>query len=355
MMLVTALIAIITPAMTYLFMRMQQGMAGDEMRLQLQQLNSNITLRIRDRLLANKHLFQNDGSGVSFVAQINFGTGDPVTLTGSKLPIIQNNTSLAPGFGAATAVGNSLLMAVNDTTVTLLGKGYYAPLTVDGTNITWSTPVPTPPATAVPAQPATFTIDIYRFFYYYLTAVNPKAVPNATTYRMVEWESGQYADFHEIASIPDAVAMSKAVSWIATAGSVTANSAAITLAYDPTVSILSQAFYTLSSSGVTAAITSPAHQIKEAGWTYMTHVSSGILSGGFTYGIASNNPPWNNVPAVPAYGVISGAFPGGFEVSVDGPSEGRQVLMRLLTVAKGATPSVIYNDMSTVNAVRDSW
>ncbi|HET9870606.1 MAG TPA: type II secretion system protein, partial [bacterium] len=355
LMIVTALIGIITPAMTYLFMRMSQGMAADEMRLQLQKMNTNTTLRIRDRLLANKHLYQNDAFGPSFVAQLKFGATAPPTLAGSLLPVIQTNTSLAPGYGAATAVGNSLLLAVNDDTATMSGTIYYAPLTVQGTNITWSTPVipaPTPQPTAVPA---TITIDVYRFYYYYLTATNPRPIPNVNTYRLVEWQSVPFADFHEISAIPDPALMKQVVSWIASANSVTTGSAAITLGYDPSASAVTNAFFRLTSGGVTAAITSPSQQILQAGWTYMTHASSGILSSGFGYGIAPNSPPWDYVPTVPQYGTASGNFPSGFEVAVDGPEEGRQVLMRILAVGKGGSPLAIYNDMTTVNPVRDSW
>jgi len=357
LMVVIAIMGMVTPGITLLYLKMTQGMAGDEMRGQLQTANTNTLLRIRDRLLSNRHFFFSDSSGTSFIADINFSSTAPPVLTGSHPASLQAGSSFSPGTAVAADFGNCLFMGINDSTQTITFNSattaFYAPLTVAGTNITWSTPVPTPVGFSPTPVPAMLTIDVYRFYYYYLTTTNPKSIANATTYRLVEWRSQQFADYYEISAIPDAALQKSVIAWIASSASVTTGSQPITLAWDPTQSAVTQAFYDLSAAGVATA--APSQKILESDWSYMTHVTSGILTTGFNYGVASNNPPWSNVPGVPLYATLSGAYPGGFEVGVEGPVDGREILIRSLLVAKGASISTVYNDMTTINAARDVW
>ena len=353
-MITTAIIGIVTPAITFLFLRMSQGMAGDEMRTQLQNLNTNTMLRVRDRLLANRRLLLDDGSGISYISKIAMSSTAPPVMVNSRPASIDPSGSFSGVTATARDFGDSLFLAVDDSPTTIAGKAYNAPITASDPSITWSTPVVPPPTPNPAPVPAPSVIDVYRFYYYYLTTLNAKAIPNATTYRLVEWRSVQYADYYELSNIPDPVVQQSTVAWLATANHVDPSNPTYTLtnAWDPTQDDPNQAFYTLSAAG---AITGPTGTptIPESDWSYMTHVTSGILSNGFSYGIAPNNPTWYGVPSVPAYGAVSVAFPAGFEVGVTGNAEGRQVLIRSLLVAKGASPMIIHNDMTTINAVRD--
>jgi prepilin-type N-terminal cleavage/methylation domain-containing protein len=340
LMIVTAVVGIITPAVTYLFVRMSQGMAADEMHTELSQLNANTMLRIRDRLLSNKHFFQ---QGNPFQALVQF-SGAPAVLTGSQPATIQVTDSFSNASVVKADFGNQIFFAAGDSPTTIGTQAYYAPLTVK-TNASIA-------VTYSSGQPATVTLDVYRFYYYYLTATNANALRNCASYRLVEWRSIQYADFYELSSITDSTLLRQVVSWVATAGSVTTGSPAITNAWDPTQTATASAFYTLTSGGTTAAVGTPT--IAQADWSYMTHISSGILCNGFKYGISCNNPPFNNVPSVPLYGPTTMSL-GGFEVGFAGNTSGRQVFIRSLLLAQGAAPQVIYNDMTSVDTIRDVW
>jgi prepilin-type N-terminal cleavage/methylation domain-containing protein len=344
LMIVVAVMGIITPALISLFLKLSQGMAADEMRLQLQSTNSNTLLRIRDRLLANRHFFQPDGE--PFMNRVVLGAGAPATLVGSKPATFQTNSSFSPGTSTSASFGNCLFMAVYDSSTVVGTQNYYAPLTVKTGAI---------PVTYSNGAPATLVMDVYRFYYYYLSATGAKnftSPANFNTYRLVEWRSVQFADFYEISDIQDPNLQIQVVKWLATAGTAATGSQAITLAWDPTQSVVTSAFYTLNSAGVTAAVS--GQTIPQSDWTYMTHMSPGIMSNGFKYGVASNSPPWNYVPAVPLYGLAASNL-GGFEVGLEGNSLGEQVLLRCLLVAQGSAPKIIYNDMTSVDTIRDVW
>lgn len=351
LMIVVALIAIVTPAITYLFVKMSQGMAGDEMRNQLQSLNSQTQLRIHERIEGTRHLMQGDSSGASFLAAVTLGmaastkTNYPI-LAGSKLavaqpPVTVGSASLSPGTAVAADFGNSLLYGAYDSPQSIANVSYPAPITAYASSITYS-------GGANKGMPATLVIDLYRFYYYYLTTSNTHPIPNVTTYRLVEWQSIQYADYFEINAFNDNVLQTNVIKWLVTQKS-------ITNAWDPTQSMPVSAFYTLDNNGnannVTAAVT-----IQEAQALILTHVSSGILSNGFGYGIAPNSANWPSATAtVPLFAVANGNFPGGFEVGITGNATGRSVLTRLVVSAKGASPMVISNDVTMVHNVRDLW
>lgn len=358
LMIVVALIAIITPALTYLFSKASQGMAADEMHIQLQSLNENTMLRLHERVSSARHMMLADTSGVSYLQAVTTGMSAntkslyPI-LAGTSLPLGQPLTgtgSFSPTLAVKADFGNSLLFGAYDIPQTFGSKFYYSPATVaysaSSAYVTYST-----------GQPATQIIDLYRFVYYYLTSINPKSLRSVASYRLIEWQSLQYADYNEIGSIGDPTLQSAAISWLATPGNVNPGSAyGVTWAWDPTGSDPGQSFYTLSATTGLPTFKPWPVNIVEGNVTSLTRVSSGILSNGFFYGISPNSSGWSDAPAtVPAYGVAAGSFPGGFEVGVAGSSTGREVMIRSLLVAQGAAPRVIWNDQSMVTNIRDVW
>jgi hypothetical protein len=198
-------------------------------------------------------------------------------------------------------------------------------------------------------------IDIYRFYLYYLTPVNSHPLlGGGGGYRLVEWQSIQYADYNEIYDIADSTLQANVVKWLATAGKLcpTNSAYALSLGYDPTQETFSSAFYNLNASLSSATVNS----ITEAAVTVLTSGNSGILTGGFGYGVCPNSSVWGSAPvSVPEFGVASGNFPGGFEVGISGTGAGKTVMLRQLLVAKGAAPKIIWNDQSFVTNVRDTW
>ncbi len=168
-MLVTAMIAIITPAITFLFLKSSQGFAADEMHTQLTRGNEYMMSRVENRLSANKHFFQGGGgNGISFVNAISFSAGAPATVAGTQLAQAQTSVtgSLDPAATTLTGfqpsfIGNSMFFAAYDSAQTF-GWGAnavsFAPMTVSGVGVSDGA-----------GTPMTFIIDIYRFYYYYLT------------------------------------------------------------------------------------------------------------------------------------------------------------------------------------------
>jgi type II secretory pathway pseudopilin PulG len=352
LMLVTALIGIITPAMTLLFTKVSQGMAADEMHTQIMRGNSYLMSRLETRLSANKHFFQGGSAmGASFVAAVSFVSA-PSTVAGTQLAQAQTSTSgsfdpTSTGF-QSSYIGNSLFFAAYDSPQTTATGGVlqttYAPLTVAGTGVTDSF-----------GTPMTLIIDLYRFYYYYLTpSTHPLAkTEGVTAYGLEEWQSVQYPDCGELTSIPDNTLQNNAVSFIVKKG--------YTTAWDSSQQAVTQAFYTLSyfsppgsSPAGFTQITSP--HILQAAVTYLCQVPSGILSRGFAYGISPNSSGWKNAPvSVPKYATASGQFPGGFEVGISGPPGGRQILIHSVWVAKGASPRFVFNDLNSIESIRDQW
>jgi len=344
---------------------MSQGMAADEMHNQLITLNEQTQLRLHERLAAGRHLCQNDISGNAFLTKVTAGLSSTTTaqypvLGGSQLAVGQPPAA-APtpsGFSPTNAIqadfGNCLLFGAYDGPQTFGNplKKYNAPATVYGAGITYGV-----------GGAATVVIDLYRFYYYYLTSKNDMAIRGVPTYRLVEWQSIQYADYNELNDISDSTLKQEVVNWLATPGNASPGNAslAVTAAWDPTANDPTNlCFYSLSAATSTASPVNPV-SITEAGVTALTRVSSGILSHGFQYGIAPNSGLFADCPAaVPQYAVTGSSgsatlFPGGFEVGIAGNSAGRQVLTRCLLVAKGAAPRVVWNDQTMVHNVRDVW
>ncbi len=359
LMMTVAMIGIITPAITFLFVKVNQGMAGDEMHTQMRALNEQTQLRLHEHLLSTKHLFQNDAS-VSFLGPVTLGmsaatkTSYPV-LTGSLLPIAQPSlgTGAAGSFSPTQAVtadfGNSLLFAAYDLPQTINNLSYTAPLTVSGATVTYSD-----------GSPATVIVDLYRFYYYYLTTNNDHPIRGANAYRLVEWESGEYADYRQISGITDSALQGGIAKWLATPGKADPNiiTYAITTAYDPTQTNPSNAFYALTtSSPYLAASPTGTPALTEAKVSFLTNINTGMLSSGFGYGISPNSSTWGDDPlTVPLYGLAVGTtFPSGFETGISGSGVGTVVLTRCALVAKGGAPRVVYNDSTIVTNVRNVW
>ncbi|HEY5040279.1 MAG TPA: hypothetical protein VIJ93_14530, partial [bacterium] len=354
------MIGIIVPAITYLFTKVTQGMAADEMHIQLQSLNEQTMLRVHERLVAGRHLFQNDQSGVSFLNLVTAAAGGMSATTRSNFPILAGSKlaleqpiigsgSFSPVTATRANFGNSLFFGTYDASQSMGSPylPYFSPATISGASISYGS-----------GQAATVVFDLYRFYYYYLTTVNPKSLRNVATYRLVEWQSIQYADLNEINDIGDPTLQTAAISWLATPGNVSPGNAAyaVTWAWDPTQTDPNKAFYTsTAASGVFTPFT-PMTKIFEGVVNSLTRVSSGILSTGFFYGISPNSALWTASPVVvPQFGIAAASFPSGFEVGISGSSAGREVMIRSLLVAQGSAPKIIWNDQTMVHNVRDTW
>lgn len=348
LLITVAIMAIITPAITFLFAKVTQGMAADEMHGQLKKLNEETLLRIHVRVSGNKHMFQNNASGNAFIALRAPSAGAPATILGTQMATTQGGTTItfSPTVGATpTAFGNSLFFAGYDSPTTISNQAYLAPITVSGVSVTFGG-----------GTPATIVFDVYRFYYFYL-ATSTHPLRNVNSYNLVEWRSVQFVDYNQLNSITDLTLKARIVQWLSKSGPANFAGGPITRAWDSAQLTTAAAFYTLDNA--TGNVTSNnAPTLPEADWTYLTKVPSGLLSSGFRYGISGNTSGWKDAPSgavVPAYGTAAGVYPGGFEVGFSGSSAGLQVLTRCLLVAQGGAPRVAWNDITMIHNAKDVW
>jgi type II secretory pathway pseudopilin PulG len=359
LMLTVALIGIITPAITFLFIKMTQGMAADEMRNQMVTLNESTLLRIHERLLSSRHMCQNDTSGTAYQAAVVAGmtslttTNYPI-LTGSLLPLSQPTTTFSPLGATKADFGNSLLFGAYDTSESLYSTwggtpkvNYIAPVTVTGATIKDSN-----------NNLYTMVIDVYRFYYYYLAAPIQAVNRPVTCYKLIEWQSIQYADYTELTGITDTTLQTNVRNFLLAPANFPSN-VAISNAWDPNQATPSTAFYTITGTAINL-VGGATPIITEAQCKPVTRISSGILSNGFTYGVCPNSSSVKSCPVTvpgfctaPASSAIK--FPGGFETGISGSSQGMELLVRSVLFAKGASPLPIVNDSTIISNIRDVW
>ena len=315
--------ALIIPGVVVLLMTVNKGFTAYEAANQLKKNNQETLNRIFIKLTGAKRIFQNNSSDNAYLARIMLSSC-PAVLPGSTLPTIEETGTLTPGTTSfiAASVGNSIFFANNDSTQILY-------------NIADSG-----------SSTHTVYIDVYRFYYYYLTSEYPKPIYDKPSYALVEYRSQSYADYNQIQNISDTIKRKNTVSALCTNG--------ITFAWNVSATDVSTAFSTMSATGLIQP--SPNHQIPETEHKILTNILTGITGGGYRYGISPNSSGWAKAPKiVPQYAVANNDFPGGFEVVVTGPSAGRKILIRSVLVAQGSMPNIIGDEQLIVCSARDLW
>lgn len=343
LMISVTILALVVPAMILLLNKTRQAFSADEMHMQLRAGNEQALNRVHLSLASNKHIYQGNAQGVSFLGTVRFAPGAPPVLAGSKLPISMGSTSgsLSPnssGF-VPTDIGNSLFFLAYDAPQTYLPGGGAAPL------ITFA------PATIVGANQSgvtqTVIIDLYRFYYYYLSSANPHTVSSFPAYGLVEWQSIQYADYQELAAISDPTLQPNVTTALLSQG--------VSFSVDTTATAPASQFHDILAGGV-AGTPDASVSITQYRYSFFRTPGNGILSSGYWYGISPNSSlwvQWASPAKIPLYATASSSFPGGFEVGLSGTSAGREVLVRSVLVAKGSTPKIEVDDMNSILEARD--
>jgi len=357
LMMVVGIIGIITPSLIMLFMYCYQGLATAEMHFSLKALNENIMLHLHERMGSSKHMFQNDttvSGGLNFIGQIQMGSA-PASVSFTKMASTQSGATItfSPAAGAVSSeFGDCLFYAAYDTPQTISGVTYIAPVTVTGASVKDSS-----------GKLVTMNIDVYRFYFDYLSSVGDmKPVPNMTSYWLIEWQSVQFLDAFELEDIQsvDTTLYANVISWLTT-GSNFPSGLPMTFAWDPSQTAMTNgssfAFYTLAGSAMTGKST---QQILIQNWTPLSRTNTGLVSN-YNYGISGNyqyltgDPPPPIVPQFCPPTTTANAFPGGFEVGLQGSNAGMQAMIRSLLIAHGATKILMWDNQNTVTSVRDVW
>jgi hypothetical protein len=368
LMMVVGMLGLIVPSLTALFIYCYQGLSAAEMHLSLKALNENIMLHLHERINTSKHMFQNNSSsgGLSFISKIAMGSA-PASVSFSQLPQGQTGATItfSPAAGAVSnEFGDCLFYAAYDSPQTVNGVKYTAPLTVGGPITLSSSPLTVTAALLNGAgNSVTVNLDVYRFYYDYLSSVGDMTpISGLTSYWLIEWQSVQFVDAFELIDIQssDSTLYTHVINWLTTAGNFPGGQA-VTLAWDPSqvqmTSGSSFAFYQLSGG----AMTGVANQsISIQNWTPLSRTSSGLISR-FNYGISGNynniygDPPPPIVPMFSPYTNTANAFPGGFEVGIQGSNAGMQVLVRSLLLAKGNYKTLMWDNETSISNARDVW
>ena len=316
LMIVLAIMGVITPVMVMLLTSVTKGFTGYEAALSMRKVNQQSINRIYMRLGSCKRIFENSTNDLSYLNKITFSAAPVVSTITVQLPTINRDGTLAEGTTNfdTSSVGNALLFATNEMVQAM--------------------------------SSSTYRVDIYRFNYYYLTSANTKTIDAGVSYKLVEWRSVSYADINQLNSIP--------VSSRTIVG-VQLYTMGVKYAWDPTMTTATNAFYTISSAGSVAAYSSP--KIVEYKYKILTDMITGVIIGGYSYGVSRNSSGWAKAPkTVPLYAAIANtSIPFGFEVAVAGNSAGRQVLLRCVLVAQGTMKAIVGDDLQVVASARDLW
>ncbi|NLO91816.1 MAG: hypothetical protein GX410_07490, partial [Elusimicrobia bacterium] len=183
------------------------------------------------------------------------------------------------------------------------------------------------------------------------TPDNSPAILGRQTYKVVEWESIPYADCDQINTITNATKKPSTVSALMDKG--------IKFCWSPSATATNIAFssFTRTGSGTGILLVSYPHSIAREKSTALTTVTTGIMGGGYMYGISPNASAGDGTfkKTVPAYAAASGTFPAGLEVGISGSSAGRQVLIRSVVVAKGTVMKMIADEEVIICSARDIW
>jgi hypothetical protein len=325
LMITVTITLLIVPILTLLFISTNKNFIFFEASSTLKQINQNSINRIYVRIGRNKKIFENTIEDNAFLARVDL-TGCYSVATGSKLSITNPSGSFSPAsanFDTAS-FGNSLFFAYN-----------IAPAILE--NIEKD-------ASGVETQ--SVRVDLYRFLYYYLTPDDAPVFAGRQSYKITEWESQIYADCEQIQRISDDAKRSNVINALVGAGH--------TYCLDTSQADVSNAFYELSAGALSLE---PNHTIVENKCQILTKILTGILSGGYSYGVSPNNVGMSGgiSHSVPLYTTISGNFPAGLEVGVVGLSAGRRVLIRSVLIAQTGVNSYLTKDISIISSSRDIW
>ncbi len=292
---------------------------------QLAQLPVN---RVQTEILQSRTVFVDDTIGNGYVTNMVASIATAWRpMTDTRLPIqvaSTNSFAVDTGNGTARRVGNMLLIARQ-----------LPPLMI-----------PYDHDTNVGTPNIPFPADRYRFQLYYLrqdTSSGFRTTMADGTFRrygyildLVEVQSGVYADYSQLNYVFTGTGALTAAQKTTIINGLTA--AGITKAWNPGLSPVGTAFYSITSSGTLTA--QPTHAIVIATTRSMVNLQQPGISGKMDFTVAMNPPsggPNFRVPAaIPLYAVTDSSlvgFPGGLEFKVVGAGNSVKVLMRLLLLS----------------------
>lgn len=280
--------------------------------VRLSEAADTVARLIVDDVAASIRLFSDDAPSQAYRDALDTGPVPP--LANARRPRFTNVGCMDPDVAGAEFTGNHLLLAQRCKPLTLL-----APATVDSPELT-------------------VRIDLFRFVSYH-----PIERTGTTSHELdlARECSMPLAALHDLMGIADVAQRARIC--------VALREFGIRHAWNPTLDRDSGLFRIGSDGGL--VLLPPGQKVeRDAGQS-----RDGLL-GSRRLALAKNG----SVPgaAVPLYAVASSeagcpAFPGGFELRVDGPTSGRMVLVRLVLVATTAEGQQNWNEIRRIVACHD--
>jgi len=282
---------------------------------QMKSCSQKAVNKIGLRLSESKRIFENTGSDTPFLARV---AGIETILPGSRLPRIEETGSLSPGdpLFTASGVGNSLFFANTEF-----------------------------PEVLVLSTTCSVRIDAYVFNYYYLAQTTGVSICNTPVIRLMGWHSKEYADYTQLN------VLSGNTRTLTVQALFNRN---IRMAWDPTATDPSNAFYVIN---LAATLPNTAtHKLVMDEQEDMTRFAKGIMWGRYRSGISPNTGgSAKTSQIVPEFGLPSGYFPSGFEVTVIGPRSAHRIFIRLVLIAEGPLNFLLAYENSVLNSARNLW
>jgi hypothetical protein len=339
-MMVMALMALVAVLFYPVINVSQSGSVNFEANFQMRNAGQVCLQKMSHALVQCKRLFGNNAGDLTFLnpdasgKPLNLDLGGlPPPIVESRLPVKEADQS--PATAAKASVGNSLFLASLNRSQDL------NPIAITG-------------------SPSEVTVDIYRFYYYYVGAVGGHDIGGKSKRTLWRWESVDYADYGQLIAITDLAKSTNTVAILMALG--------VNYAWDHSQLASSQSFYkfnpnilTMDGIDVTFAVAAPpepAHALKKKSGESMISVLTAITGSGYAYGVSPNSSAqWITKHKVPQFTdpSPSGEFPSGFEALVTGYPSNRQVLIRLVLAAKVGSHNLQSYEQVQITAVRDIW
>lgn len=321
-MITASILAMITLAVVPIFNLSMRQSSSLEARTALKTEAQDAMRLVGRRLQQCKRIFENSSNDNLYMQRVTLGSA-PSALTGSALPTIEESGTISPNDGdfVSASVGNRLFFACLDA------------------------PVDMTPQDAS-ASTRAVRIDIYRFYYYYLAAETDGTVGGKTRRNLWEWKSVRFADYVQLNAVTDSTRRTNSAIGLKAAG--------IDAAWDPSATLPTSAFYTLSAVGVISL--TAGYSIAADTSERLIDTLTGIMGSGFRYSVSPNTgTDFSSPETVPLFATASGEFPSGFEAVVVGPTSARQVFMRLVLASQGAFKGIIAHEETISVTARDVW
>jgi type II secretory pathway pseudopilin PulG len=289
------------------------------------ELTQDIIDQVRGELVSSVRLFSDDEEGDANLALLDL-VGQPVPLTGSRLPTIHSDVSLRADTVGNEITGNSLFFA----------------------RLAWTDRFEC-------RSGAEYLVDVYRWNYYYLTIEDAGPTPGSPIgLNLVRFESEPLVSAASIDRIADTGDRADVLEHLRSGSpDVTgvSHSPCFVVWRRGALPSIAGTLQGITSTGGLSTLPTDGR----GGWSIQS--SEGVLRGLLSYryhSVVTNYAPVNQgVGKYALRSAVGGGFPHGLEVQIVGPSNGRQTMLHLVVASTNNRGQRAWSDAQVVIDSRD--